>query len=163
MNTEERRALFEQYGRERRNKRIRTALIALILLASIAAVYLYGASPNAPDEPGQQPTAIAAPPQYTGAVFANATNPGKYKLQTDLLDGQCYWVRSTTGMQGYVLEIREYNSSGKNCVGTLLNTTEIPLKKPLNIIGNDCICGKKVCELENVLEGKRINLKIKGC
>ncbi|TRZ54841.1 hypothetical protein D4Q76_01550 [archaeon] len=142
--------LYEKYEGRKRKIIIRIAAVtAISILSMMAIISLF---------PGKGGSG-----ENIYSVLQQASNPGSYKMRTAFADTQCLWIRSSANEKSFVLEAREYYSSEKNCIGDFINSTEIPLKGPINIVGNDCICGKKVCELENIFEGNITNLKIKGC
>jgi hypothetical protein len=147
-------SMYEKYKRKEGNGRIK-ALMAVIF-AGVLIVALYFLVSNMLSQPANSNEGIYS-------ALQKSANNGSYRFETGLSDTRCYWIRSTTGGAGFALEVREYDSPSKDCIGELLNKTEIPIGGPVNIMGNDCICGAKVCELENVFEGERTNLKIKGC
>lgn len=154
--------LYEKYEKRKRRIIIRMLLVtfaAIIISGIILSLYTFKPPPSQENKTVYPQTDL----QKISSDLSGAVNPGSYKMQTELADTQCFWIRSTAGESGFVLEVREYNSSSRNCIGEFLNSTEIPLAKPLNLVGNDCICGKRICELENVLEGNMTSLKIKGC
>lgn len=154
--------LYDKYEKRKRRIIIRILLVTIaIIIISGMILSLYSFEPSIPQENKNLSTDSNL--QKINSDLSGAVSPGSYKMQTDVPDTQCFWIRSTTNENGFVLEVREYNSSSKNCIGEFLNKTEILLDKPINLIGNDCICGKKICELENVLENNITNLRIKGC
>ncbi len=150
--------LYEKY--EKRKRRIVNKILLASIIAAFSIAAIFYLSQN---QDSESPLPSGASPENIYSALQKSASSGSYSFATNLSDTQCYWLRSTANENGFALEVREYNSPEKNCIGDFLNRTEIPLEKPINLMGNDCICGKKICELENVLEGNRTNLKIKGC
>jgi hypothetical protein len=107
------------------------------------------------------------PPLIVGEFTKNmeivTASFGDYRIQTDLPEDRCYWIRTTSDGTNYILEILEYESSDNNCIGELINRTEIVTTQPVNILGSDCICGKSICDFKNELRENRVDLNVKGC
>lgn len=147
--------LYEKYEKRKRRIVNKILIVSIIAIAVMTAVVLLS--------PYMFSGFSSQTKENIYSILQESANQGSYKFQTSLPDTQCYWIRSTAGESGFVLEVREYLSPQKNCIGEFLNSTEIQISKPINLIGNDCICGKKICELENVLENNATNLKLNGC
>jgi len=84
----------------------------------------------------------------------------KEKLIFDIKENNtCYWIRPGRDENGYYLEIKEYQNSGKikGCFGPVKNTKYIPVDHPTNIHGIDCICDGKIHQFDWKSDGLKIS------
>jgi hypothetical protein len=78
-----------------------------------------------------------------------------------LSESTCFWITPSHNGENYTLIIREYNSPTKDCVGKLINKTEIVTGIPINIQGDtSCICGGEQYLVEKLSEKGLTNFKI---
>jgi hypothetical protein len=78
-----------------------------------------------------------------------------------LPENTCFWVTPSHNGVNYTLVIREYDSPTKNCIGKLIQESEIVIENPINIMGDtSCICGGKKYLIEKMSEGGLTSLNI---
>jgi len=94
---------------------------------------------------------LTSNPEQTSALFSSTS------------ENTCYWITPSYNGTNYLLEIREYDSPTKDCVGTFINQTDIVIDKPGNIMGDtSCICGGKEYLIKKLSEGDLTNFVISG-
>jgi hypothetical protein len=76
-------------------------------------------------------------------AFKNLVNEKKDRYLDFKNNNSCYWIRSTVNETNYLLEITEYETSAnaKGCTGLPKETNYIVVDKPVNLNGEDCVCG----------------------
>lgn len=74
----------------------------------------------------------------------------------------CYWIRPTVNETNYLIQITEYETSDKikGCMGIPKETRYIVVDKPINLQGNDCVCGnlKQLLKIENLGNTKQLKI-----
>lgn len=90
------------------------------------------------------------------------SNPGQTSaVVSGMPENSCFWITPSYNGTNYLLKIREYNSTTKNCVGELIKESEIVIDKPANIGGDtSCICGGKDYLIKKLSEGNLTDFSI---
>jgi hypothetical protein len=74
----------------------------------------------------------------------------------------CYWIRPTVNETNYLIEITEYETSAntKGCMGLPKGKKYIVVDKPINLQGNDCVCGnlKHLLKIKNIGNTKQLEI-----